>query len=131
MQITLERNFVSSLSIKKIPETDINENKIFDLSVSGKSDDSNKREFYIVFEVLITDSQSYKIEIEYVSVFSTEEDVNEEFMTSPFVKINAPAIGYPFLRSFISLLTVNAGYNPAILPTINFVELSKKQSEKK
>lgn len=131
MQITLERNFVSSLSIKKIPEADINENKIFDLSVSGKSDDSNKREFYIVFEVLITDSQSYKIEIEYVSVFSTEEDVNEEFMTSPFVKINAPAIGYPFLRSFISLLTVNAGYNPAILPTINFVELSKKQSEKK
>lgn len=128
MQIKLERNIVSSLSLKKAsPSGAKKKNKVFDLTYSGRSNDLNKREFYVVFEAVITDSLNYEIKIEYISVFSTKEDINKEFMTSPFIKINAPAIGYPFLRSFISMLTVNSGYNPAILPTINFVEFSKKQ----
>jgi preprotein translocase subunit SecB len=40
---------------------------------------------------------------------------------------NAPAIAFPYLRSFISTLTLNAGYILAVLLSINFVNFNTKK----
>jgi preprotein translocase subunit SecB len=55
------------------------------------------------------------------AIFKTQNPIDEDFRTSSFVKINAPAIAFPFLRSFITTITVNAGYNAIILPSVNFL----------
>lgn len=39
---------------------------------------------------------------------------------------NSVAILFPYLRSTLSMLTMNANINPLILPTINIVELLKQ-----
>ena len=57
--------------------------------------------------------------------FGLDEDITEEFKVSDFPKINAPAIAFPYLRAFISNVTLQSGFNPVMLPSINFVEFAK------
>lgn len=132
MNISLKNNYVSSLTLEKIQgKRDVEKTDKFTLSYNGSSDRRSPKEFKITFDIELSDNRSIELKVQYVSVFSTDEDVNEEFMTGPFAKINAPAIGYPFLRSYISTLTINSGFPPIILPTINFVKLSKEDKEQK
>lgn len=70
-----------------------------------------------------------KINLESHSEFIVDIDITEEFMSSHFARINAPAIVYPFVRAFITNLTVNGGYPPIILPAVNFQKLAEEQSE--
>ncbi|MBW1706391.1 MAG: protein-export chaperone SecB, partial [Deltaproteobacteria bacterium] len=48
----------------------------------------------------------------------------------PIAKINCPAILFPFLRECVADITRRAGFNPLILPPINFVELAKQKELK-
>ena len=59
-------------------------------------------------------------------LFQMDENVTNDFRDSDFVKINAPAIAFPYLRSYISNLTLQSGFSPIILPSINFVEFAKQ-----
>ena len=56
--------------------------------------------------------------------------VDEKFKQSDFLTINAPAIAFPYVRSYISNLTLQSGFSPIILPSVNFVKLAKKISNK-
>lgn len=51
--------------------------------------------------------------------------VDDSFKSSNFPKVNAPAIAFPYLRAFISNLTLQAGYKPIVLPSINFNKLAE------
>jgi len=82
---------------------------------------SNKNSFKIIFYLTVEDKK-FNLDIEAVFNFITDEEITEEFKQSHFPKINAPAIGYPYLRAFVSNLTLQSGVAPAILPTINFIK---------
>lgn len=69
------------------------------------------------------------LDLEYISFFKADTALTEEFKASPIPSVNAPAIAYPFLRSFVSTLTLNAGYSPVVLPTVNFQKLVREQKE--
>lgn len=71
----------------------------------------------------------FECRVVYVAYFKTEEVIDKEFLTHPFALVNAPAIGYPYFRAFFSNLLLNAGYEPTILPTINFVNLRKEKEQ--
>lgn len=96
----------------------------FDLKFSPSFRPEGKREFAIIFELGLTFEEKY-LHAEYVAIFETSEDFEDSFRTSNFVKMNAPAIAFPFLRSYIAHITLIAGYNPVVLPSVNFVELSR------
>ena len=55
-------------------------------------------------------------------IFAEEETIDEEFKTSELVRVNSLAIAFPFVRSFISTFSINAGIPPFILPAYNFSE---------
>lgn len=127
MNIRLENSYVSSLKLNKIKEGKKGKkNDKFIFSYSGFFSPEKNREFKILFNIKLSDNKNFNIVLEFVSVFSTDEEIDENYMQEKFVKINAPAIAYPFLRSFIATLLVNSGYPPVILPTINFVKLYEK-----
>ena len=46
--------------------------------------------------------------------------IDDEFFDSDFIQRNSVAIGFPYLRSFISNITLNCNIKPIILPTYNF-----------
>jgi preprotein translocase subunit SecB len=83
--------------------------------------------FMQIFDIELISFNSYSLNLEFVAWFKSNEEVNEEFVQSPFARINIPAIAFPFLRSSISHLLLNAGYKPAFLPSINFVKLYEEE----
>lgn len=93
-----------------------------------KSDDSPNR-FIEKFDIVISDvSNETTIQATFVGLFESTDVVDDLFINSSFVKVNAPAILFPFIRSYISTITINAGLEPIILPAINFA--SKAEGNK-
>ncbi|MFN8302608.1 MAG: protein-export chaperone SecB [Saprospiraceae bacterium] len=86
--------------------------------------DSNRKEIFgVLFDIELIHHGEFKLKLNYLAWFESPQPVSKEDVRSPFARINAPAIAFPYLRSFISLLTLNSGFRPAILPTVNFVKM--------
>lgn len=92
------------------------------IAVSTAFSEGESKNFIVSFELEIAtkSNDDLKIKIKASAMFETESIINEEFRNSNFVKVNAPAIAFPFLRSYVSTLTVNSGIKPVILPSFNF-----------
>lgn len=86
----------------------------------------SSKSFLIAFKIKLS-SAEFQLELTMVFKFMADCEITDEFMNGPFPKINAPAIAFPYVRAYISNLTLQSGYTAVMLPSINFVELSKKQ----
>ena len=90
--------------------------------------EGENKDFKIVFDIgLTTKLRDFKLKIKAIAKFSTNADIDLEFRNSLFISVNAPAIAFPFVRSFISNLTLSSGYDPVILPSFNFVKFSQEK----
>lgn len=98
----------------------ININNNFRIQECSKS-------FEVVLAVAVKASNGIIIDVTAKSVFSTSEDITDEFIRGNFPNVNAPAIVYPYIRAYISNLTVNGGYPAIIIPAVNFQYLAEKQ----
>ena len=98
--------------------------------VIGNMFSDYKRDFAIVFDfTLQNNSEKFKLELKAIAHFSTQSDIDEDFKNSAFVNINAPAIAFPYVRTFISNLTLNSGYDPIVLPAFNFLQLAEEKEK--
>ena len=68
---------------------------------------------------------AFVLSCEYSAVFETTEDITEEFKASHFPRVNAAAVGYPYLRAFVSQFSALAGFDVYRLPVRNFVKTEK------
>ena len=125
MKIQLKNWKIANLSMSLLDERTKRDNDSFDLE-SGNffSDDEENNTFGVAFKLNIND-RSFDLIIE---AFFNFEIVTEDFKLSSFPKINAPAIAFPYLRAFVSNLTLQSGLEPVILPSINFVQLANNDS---
>lgn len=96
-----------------------------DLHVGQFFPDGKENIFGIGFKISFQ-QEGYSIKAEMRFFFETDSPITEEFKNGLFPIVNAPAIAFPYLRSFLSILTMQAGYPPVMLPSINFVEFAKK-----
>ncbi|MCC7467226.1 MAG: protein-export chaperone SecB [Saprospiraceae bacterium] len=103
------------------------------LNLSFISTELPSNRFDILFEVELKSKKTklFKLKIKALAHFEASEKITESFSTSPLARINAPAIAFPYIRAFISNLTLNAGYNPVLLPTFNFVALATESKTQK
>jgi len=86
-----------------------------------------KNVFSVEFNfTLDNEEENYCLQTNYEAIFTTDEEIDEDFRNSSFPKVNAPAIAFPYFRAFISTITQQAGYNPAVLPSLNFVKLAEE-----
>ena len=115
--------------ILKVQETEGAERK-FDLHHSFFVNEKETNVLGVSFSIQLS-SPSYHLSIQYVALFQTSEPIDEVFKSSDFPVVNAPAIAYPYLRAFIANLTLNAGYEPINLPSINFNALKQKEVKKR
>lgn len=127
MKIKLKNTTVEYFSIsanKSVEEDDL------DLAYNAGYQEDNLHNFAIKFDVKVQSLHGYEIELAYIAYFETDEEVDNSFMESTFPIVNAPAIAYPYMRSFISLVTLNSGFDPLILPTVNFQAIAQAQKKK-
>ena len=111
----------------QLTNDELDEGKM-EMSFGVGYDDGEDSTFLVTFNITIT-AESYSLKLAYMAVFETSEPINDEFRSSHFPVVNAPAIAYPFMRAFISNLTMNASYNPLILPAVNFQALNERQNK--
>ena len=129
MKIQLKNWKTANLSMSLLDERTKRDNDSFDLE-SGNffSDDEENNTFGVAFKLNIND-RSFDLIIEAFFNFEiVDEKITEDFKLSSFPKINAPAIAFPYLRAFVSNLTLQSGLEPVILPSINFVQLANNDS---
>lgn len=119
------------------------ESKTFDQSVTATElntqlsfvqaySEENTKMFAIVFEVAIENpSKDFAMNTKITAHFESNMEIDEEFRNSSFTQISAPAIAFPFIRAFISNLTLNSGYNPIILPSFNFIKMAEDIQKEK
>lgn len=89
--------------------------------------DYKKKCINISIRLSIGDDQlPFLLEIIYEGVFFLNKRVPRKD-AEQYAKINCPAILFPFLRECVADITRRAGFNPLILPSINFIELAKQQ----
>jgi preprotein translocase subunit SecB len=126
MQIQLREWKVKELSLSSKQEctSDGKDDNKFQLSFGHALNQDNLKEFVIGFKIGI-DRKLFHIDLEMVFIFDTDTEMTPEFKDSSFLQINAPAIAFPYIRSYISNLTLQSGYEPIILPSINFVSLTQ------
>ena len=129
MHLIAKEHKVIKVNLRPIPK--LNNNNDFKLDFSPKFYNDSKNKFSVFFDVSLKRENEYSLDIIYETVFETSDKINDEFKNSPFPYLNAPAIGFPFLRSFVSFMILNAGYSPLILPSINFVNYNKEKKSAK
>lgn len=127
MQISLLNTKVEKLDLQRVEEAP--EEDAIELTYSYGFREDHKTSFVVKFGVSLKSKEGFNLSIEYIAYFDADVELNEEFKRSHFPKVNAPAIAYPFLRSFINTLTVNAGYGSVLLPTVNFQVLAAQMKE--
>ncbi|RRV35645.1 preprotein translocase subunit SecB [Stutzerimonas stutzeri] len=88
--------------------------------------DFDTERFFVTFDLTLITEENKTINVIYASEFRTDHRIDDDFKKGNFPYINAPAIAYPFLRAFISNLTLNCGYAAIMLPSVNFVELKDR-----
>ena len=85
--------------------------------------ETNTATFIVEFKAKLFNKEgNFKAYFTMVALFEAHNVIDDDFKNSLLVKINAPAIAFPFLRSFITTVSVNAGFKPIIIPSINLTK---------
>ena len=122
MKLMLKDYKVVNLNFEILSEQNIEDQ--FNLKVGQMfSEEEKEKSFGIGFIVEIMNN-SYKIKLEMRFFFESDEIIDDNFKKSSFPKVNAPAIAFPYLRAYISNLTMQSGFTPLLLPSINFIEFA-------
>ena len=119
-QITPISHKVITVNLKPIVESKNKDDFKFEYSVNDF--ENNDRVFGIMFKFEAIRKNEFQCKVTYETLFQCSEPITVDFLNSHFTNINAPAIAFPFLRSFIAFMVLNAGYKPFILPSINFTK---------
>lgn len=83
-------------------------------------------QFQLRMETFITDANNtLSIELVSISTYDFPEDADIEDYKKKFFIHNAPAITFPYLRSYIGALTALSGFGTVLLPTLNMSSLAE------
>ncbi len=93
--------------------------------------DMDSSSFIIEFVITLTNNATnFNVNVIANGLFKTNVEIDDVFKKSMFIKANAPAIAFPYLRTFVSNLILNAGYHPVILPSYNFLKMAEERQLK-
>ena len=102
------------------PELDIR----FRRQVQQGVEDEAEYRLILSANLVDKDRNSVEFNISLVGEFYVTT-LNNEYNAERLVSENGVAILFPYLRSEITLLTSQPGFNPVILPAVNIVEMFK------
>lgn len=80
-------------------------------------------ELKLQFKAILVSTQEEIISVQCIAEFNFSDDVVTVADIPEFFYANSIAIIFPYIRSFISTLTLQANYNPLVLATMNLSSL--------
>lgn len=136
MILRLKKTFVENLAINR--EDDLIEIEGINLSYGCAFSEQSNDSFQITFDIELPlekagsapdDVPTHLLKVKYIAQFEVDEAITQEFKDGLFTRVNAPAIAYPYVRTFISNTLLNAGFDPIMLPSVNFQALATSNNE--
>ena len=119
MQLQLLKTYAESIELRDATKEEIKEGDV-KLLFNASLNEGDLKLFRIQFDIqLIVDNDKY-LKLVHSSILEANEDLSEAFMETSLCKVNAPAVAFPFLRSYIAQITLLSGFDPVILPTRKF-----------
>lgn len=132
MNLQLIESKVIDLQFSKAADVDSDKiNFSLDLGVGFPDDPDDCDHFAVTFLSEFQIKENYIFKVQYRAIFETDKPINEEFKSGHFPRVNAPAIAFPFFRTFVATFLLNAGFEPIILPSINFMKLKEEKIDRK
>lgn len=103
-QVLLKHIQVSDLEFKTTNfSKNITDNLDISFSIFTTNNNIQSKEFEIVFVVgLESENKDFILKLTTTAYFETKEEITDLFLKSSFVKVSAPAIAFPYIRTFIS-----------------------------
>ena len=129
MNIQLTSTKTLFLKVQPTQDDSIEQEEKFSFDYQVEYPESIKNKFIIVIKSLIEHKSGYHLDTIFLAEFKIDSDINDEFKSSKFPFVNAPAIAYPFFRTFIASTLVNCGLEVMYLPSVNFEAMYKKKKE--
>jgi len=85
--------------------------------------------FQLHLKVRVYDEEGrFEATVHQVGNFVFDKEIEEKQLSQFFV-VNAPAILFPFVRSYIAALTSLSGYSTVIIPAMNLLNLGERLRE--
>lgn len=85
--------------------------------------------FILTLNVIIKDdNDKFDLNISIDGYFTFRENISPQEISKYFI-LNAPAIMFPYIRGYITMLTSLSGIGTITLPLLNLVKLSKELAE--
>jgi preprotein translocase subunit SecB len=125
LQIKPSKFKAVSLNIARLPdgEPNLEANKL-DLSVEAVK--AGDKAVSVLLNLRLALEEHVQMSLCYGVTFDVEDPENADFkvvdstLTNTFIQVNAAAIAYPFLRAYVSTVSINSGYKSILLPAVNF-----------
>ena len=113
---------------------DVVENDEYEVGIQHQiqTNDENKNLFRTVFIININSkNNSFSLQIQALGIFEILGKVSSNVRDN-YLNISAPSIVYPYVRAYVSNITLQSGIKPITIPPMNFaVGSNDKESEKK
>lgn len=119
-------------SFKREPQIDFNNKDLhnnINIDVQNSTEKSNILYVTVIvdFDTSVGNKKFILSRIKMLGVFEFGEKLH--LSLDSFANINAPAIIFPFIREHLSNVSMKAGIQPILLPTINFVKLAEDKKK--
>ena len=74
--------------------------------------------FHVIMDLDLNSEKLFDLSLRAVGTFELNQRITDE-LKQTFINVNAPAIMFPYVRSFITTLTANMGQavGPLVMPT--------------
>jgi len=116
--------------MRPVKQSEIKKQMKIDFKIDNRLNDK-KNVLFTDFGVVIgkdDEEMPFLLDVVVTGIFK-KDDKNENMDLDTFSKGNAAVILFPYLREFISNLTLRAGFsNPLVLPPMNIAKLMKEKS---
>lgn len=80
--------------------------------------DESSSLFHVIMDLELNSEKLFDLSLRAVGTFELNQRITDE-LKQTFINVNAPAIMFPYVRSFITTLTANMGQavGPLVMPT--------------
>jgi preprotein translocase subunit SecB len=129
MGITINNILLTELDFKRAPTFPENVNYTFQIEV-GENYKSGQDTAQVFLKVTIEDeNKSMALKCCMLGIFHIQDEATLPLTVEDFLRINAPALLYPYVREVVSSTTQRSGMKPVYIPVCNFKEMYDKKKE--
>lgn len=124
MGIKLTHKKVERLELSALSKGQIEQEKEVHINIGSTiyGHSTNKNMVRISYPVSLLIKDNVSISIDYDFYFTSSEEITEGFDSSEVARKDAPALAYPYIKSYIEGVLTMSGYKDFEIPFIDFEE---------